>query len=76
MEISIYFKGILDALYISPGDTVLNKPILLYYITLVEINDAFKSKLKKAYKKNERWKRILNIVKGLNTIDAILSYGL
>ena len=60
-------EGILDVLYghaveilePDPGNTDTE---VIYHITLVEMSDDFKSRLRKAYKEDEQWRRILEML--------------
>ena len=59
-------EGILDVLY---GHAVKKSDMseeadaeIVYHITLVEMSDDFKSRLRKAYKEDDQWKRILEML--------------
>ena len=65
------YESILDALYGLPvaeafrrPSTILdlNRPII-YYTTFIDIIDNFKLRLRQAYKANEYWKKIRDILK-------------
>lgn len=61
-------EGILDVLYghavedLDPYDSVMEEGAV-YHITLVEMSDDFKQRLRKAYDSDEQWKRILGILR-------------
>ena len=62
--------GVLESLYGSPielcdGDlaTATPQPSPVYHITLVEMADEFKIRLKKAYSQDEHWRKILAMLK-------------
>ena len=71
-----YADGILDALYGSPGPIQMDEPVPIYHTTLVEMSEDFKTRIRTFYMKNARWKRIHDIVDGLDTSDKALSEGL
>ena len=61
--------SILNVLYGHPIEQKPEAPsyeyeeAFTYHITLIEMSDDFKVKLKEAYKKDEQWKKVLNLVK-------------
>ena len=49
------------------------KELLMYNCTLIELTDNFKAQLKKAYKKDKQWKRVLGILgacEGIQNTDC------
>ena len=60
--------GVLDVLYGRPteplnaGPDLPPLPVITYHITLVEMSDDFKDRLKKAYREDTHWKKILDII--------------
>ena len=64
--------GILDVLYGHPvslpdhelrSATIQDLPPVSYHITLVEMSDDFKQRLKAAYAEDEQWKKVLDVIK-------------
>ena len=67
--------GVLESLYGHPleplhGDLAAETPLLYHHVTLVEMSDDFKQRLKQAYKDDEHWSTILAMVRPRNTAAA------
>ena len=67
--------GVLDVLYGQPTDSLDAGPDLpplpemVYHMTLVEMSDDFKDRLKKAYQEDEYWRKILDVIKPSSTSE-------
>ena len=71
--------GVLDALYGHPVEladhelrtaTIQDLPAIAYHVTLVEMSDDFKNRLKLAYEKDKYWKKVLEVIAPKNTGHA------